>query len=498
MSRNLAAAPHVEQSPSARAASEEGISERKKRIRELAERLAPERESWIRRNTYYYEQDHRYMRFLVPEGLRVLDLGCGTGRLLAELKPSHGVGVDMSPGMIEIAKREHAHLHFKVGDAEDASFIASLGGPFDVVVLSDTIGFLDDCQGTLAQLQPLCNDDTRVIVCYYSRMWNPLLRVARSVGLQMPAVELNSLATEDIENILGLAGFEVIKREWRQLLPRRAFGLGPLVNRYLAILPVIRRFCLRNYVVARPQSKGARRQPSATVVVPCRNERGNIEAVVKRLPDFCSDIELIFVEGHSKDGSLEEIRRVIAAYPERDIKVLVQKGIGKGDAVREGFAHARGEVLMILDADLTMPAEALPRFYDALVSGKGEFINGSRLVYPMQNQAMRFLNLVANQAFSWLFTWLLNQRFTDTLCGTKALSRRHYQQIVANRSYFGDFDPFGDFDLIFGAAKLNLKVLEVPIRYSARTYGETQIARFQHGWLLIRMVFFALRRLKAF
>ena len=209
-------------------------------------------------------------------------------------------------------------------------------------------------------------------------------------------------------------------------------------------------------------------------------------------------MELIFVEGHSKDGSLEEIRRVIAAYPGRDIKVLVQKGIGKGDAVREGFAHARGEVLMILDADLTMPPEALPRFYDALVSGKGEFINGSRMVYPMQNQAMRFLNLLANQAFSWLFTWLLNQRFTDTLCGTKALSRRHYQQIVANRSYFGDFDPFGDFDLIFGAAKLNLKVVEVPIRYSARTYGVTQISRFQHGWLLIRMVFFALRRLKAF
>jgi glycosyltransferase involved in cell wall biosynthesis len=234
------------------------------------------------------------------------------------------------------------------------------------------------------------------------------------------------------------------------------------------------------------------------VVVPCRNERGNIGAVIKRLPDFCSDIELIFVEGHSKDGSLEEIRRVIAAYPERDIKVFVQKAIGKGDAVREGFAHARGEVLMILDADLTMPPEALPRFYDALASGKGEFINGSRLVYPMQNQAMRFLNLLANQAFSWLFTWLLNQRFTDTLCGTKVLWRRHYQRIVANRSYFGDFDPFGDFDLIFGAAKLNLKVLEVPMRYSARTYGETQVSRFQHGWLLIRMVFFALRRLKAF
>jgi glycosyltransferase involved in cell wall biosynthesis len=219
---------------------------------------------------------------------------------------------------------------------------------------------------------------------------------------------------------------------------------------------------------------------------------------VRRLPDFCDDIELIFVEGHSRDGSLQEIHRVINAYPDRDIKVFEQEGIGKGDAVRKGFANARGDVLMILDADLTMPPEALTKFYDALASGKGEFINGSRLVYPMHDEAMRFLNLLANQGFSWLFSWLLNQRFTDTLCGTKVLRRRHYEQIVANRAYFGEFDPFGDFDLIFGAAKLNLKVVEIPVRYAAREYGETQISRFRHGWLLLRMVFFALRRLKAF
>ncbi|MEK6208831.1 MAG: glycosyltransferase [Pseudomonadota bacterium] len=474
------------------------ISERKRRIRALADHLAPERSSWIRRNSYYYEQDYRYMRFLVPEGLRVFDLGCGTGRLLAELKPSHGVGVDISLEMIEVAKREHAQLEFRVGDVEDPGVIDALEGPFDVIILSDTVGALDDCQATLERLRRLCTPDTRIIAAYYSRMWYPILRVARILGLQMPVVEQNWLSTEDIENVLQLADFEVIKREWRQLLPRRAFGLGPLLNRYVAILPLIRRACLRNYVIARPRPELAREKLSATVVVPCRNERGNIEAVVRRLPAFCDDIELIFVEGHSRDGSLEEIHRVINAYPDRDIKVFEQEGIGKGDAVRKGFANARGDVLMILDADLTMPPEALTKFYDALASGKGEFINGSRLVYPMQDEAMRFLNLLANQGFSWLFSWLLNQRFTDTLCGTKVLRRRHYEKIVANRAYFGEFDPFGDFDLIFGAAKLNLKVVEIPIRYAAREHGATQISRFRHGWLLMRMVFFALRRLKAF
>ena len=474
------------------------ISERKTRIRELADRLAPERNSWIRRNSYYYEQDYRYMRFLVPEGLRVLDLGCGTGRLLAELKPSYGVGVDISRKMTEVARRDYAQLEFRVGDVEAPEFIDTLQGPFDVIILSDTVGALDDCQATLERLRRLCTPDTRIIAAYYSRLWYPILRVARILGLQMPIVEQNWLSTEDIENVLQLADFEVVKREWRQLLPRHALGLGPLLNRYVAILPVIRRACLRNYVIARPRPELTREKLSTTVVLPCRNERRNIEAVVRRLPAFCDDIELIFVEGHSRDGSLQEIHRVINAYPDRDIKVFEQEGIGKGDAVHKGFANARGDVLMILDADLTVPPEALTKFYDALASGKGEFINGSRLVYPMQDEAMRFLNLLANQGFSWLFSWLLNQRFTDTLCGTKVLRRRHYERIVANRAYFGEFDPFGDFDLIFGAAKLNLKVVEIPIRYAAREHGETQIARFRHGWLLLRMVFFALRRLKAF
>jgi glycosyltransferase involved in cell wall biosynthesis len=270
-----------------------------------------------------------------------------------------------------------------------------------------------------------------------------------------------------------------------------------LINGTLATLPGIRRLCLRTYLVARAAPKPAARPLSATVVIPCRNERGNIEAAVQRLPRFAEDLEIIFVEGHSSDGTMDEIRRVIAAYPQYDIKGFVQDGKGKGDAVRKGFAAARGDVLIILDADLTVPPEWIPRFYEALQSGRAEFANGTRLVYPMEAQAMRFLNMIGNRVFSILFTWLLNQRFTDTLCGTKVLSCAHYQQIAANRAYFGDFDPFGDFDLIFGAVKLNLKVAEVPVRYAARTYGSTQISRWSHGWLLLRMVAFAFRKLKA-
>ena len=236
--------------------------------------------------------------------------------------------------------------------------------------------------------------------------------------------------------------------------------------------------------------------PSVTVLIPCRNERGNIENAIRRMPDFCDDLEILFVEGNSQDDTFDEILRVKDAYPHLDIKALQQDGVGKGDAVRKGFAHARGDVLMILDADLTVPPEDLPKFYAAIVSGQGEYINGSRLIYPMEHEAMRFLNHVGNAGFSKVFSWLLNQRITDTLCGTKVLTKAHYEELVAQREYFGDFDPFGDFDLIFGSAKMNLKMVDIPIRYAARTYGSTQISRFRHGWLLIRMVAFAYPKLK--
>ena len=472
------------------------ISSRKKKIEKISDSLALKRNQWIKRNSYFYNDDYSYMKFLVGDGMRVLDLGCGTGQLLNALKPSYGVGVDLSSNMVSIAQKNYPNLDFIQGDVEDKKVISSIQGPFDYIVLSDTIGYLDDCEEAFSKLHSLCTADTRLIIAYYSWRWQPILTLGEKIGLKMPSTEMNWLSTEDTIGFLKLADFETVKREWRQLVPRSLFGLGSFINHFIGTLPLIRRLSLRNYLVARSMHKAGLKKPSATVLIPCRNESGNIENAVKRIPNFCDDIEILYVEGNSQDGTLDEIYRVIETYPDKDIKVLVQDGKGKGDAVRKGFNSARGDVLMILDADLTVPPEDLPKFYNAITSGKGEYINGTRLVYPMDDQAMRFLNFLANRTFSVLFTWLLNQRFTDTLCGTKVLTKKNYEKIVANRAYFGDFDPFGDFDLIFGATKLNLKIVEVPIRYSAREYGETQISRFRHGWLLLKMVLFAYKKLK--
>jgi glycosyltransferase involved in cell wall biosynthesis len=325
-----------------------------------------------------------------------------------------------------------------------------------------------------------------------------VLKLAEALHLRSKQPKINYIATADFLNLMDLADFEVIRQEQRQLLPRRWLGLGPFINRFIAPLPGIRQLCLRTYIVGRPVRQFPDRKFSASILIPCRNEKGNIENAILRMPRFGSAQEILFVEGNSSDGTFEECERVRDAYKDVwDIKVLKQDGKGKGDAVRKGFAAATNDVLMILDADLTMPPEELPKFYNVLSSGKGEFINGSRLVYPMENQAMQFLNYIANYLFARTFSFLLNQRYTDTLCGTKVLLRRDYEEISRNRAYFGDFDPFGDFDLIFGAARLNLKTAEVPIRYAARTYGETNISRFRHGLLLIRMVGFAFMKLKA-
>jgi SAM-dependent methyltransferase len=473
------------------------LSSRKRTIRELADRLAPDRERWIDRNRFYYDEDERYLKSLISPGRRVLDLGCGTGRLLASLEPSEGIGVDFSPAMIADARRRYPDLQFEEGDIEEPGVLEGLGDGFDVILLSDTVGSLDDVQGTLERLHSLCSAETRLVIAYFSRLWSPALRVAQRFGQQMPQAEQNWLSGRDLVDILELADFDTVRLDARQIVPKRVGGFGQWANRYVGTLPGVRAAALRSYVVARSRRAARSSAPSVTVVIPCRNEAGNIAPAVERLPRFCDDLEILFVEGHSEDDTLTEINHVVDRNPDLDIKLIKQHGVGKGNAVREAFDAARGEVLMILDADLTTPPEDLPKFYDVLVTGKGELVMGTRLVYPMEADAMRTLNVLGNKIFSLLFSWLLNQRITDTLCGTKVISREHYRQIAEGRSYFGDFDPFGDFDLIFGAARLSLKIVEVPVRYRARVYGSTQISRFRHGLLLIRMVLVAHRKLKA-
>jgi len=474
-----------------------GLNLRKQQISDGFERQPHTRSQWRNKARFFHDEDTAYLRFLIPPGLRVLELGCGAGHTLAALEPRHGVGVDLVPKVIKEGHGAFPQLELHAADIEDEAELAKIEGSFDIILLVDTLGLLDDCQALLEKLHRFCTRETRLVIAYYSYLWDPLLKLAEFAGWKMKQGPTNVLSRLDVGAMAELAGFDLVKSEKRLLAPMRLWGLGRMINRFLSPLPLFSQLALRHYSVFRSRQRISGGVKSVSVIIPARNERGNIEAAVKRMPRFCGDMELIFVEGHSKDGTAGEIERVTAVYPDWDIKFMTQPGKGKADAVFAGFGAARGDVLMILDADLTVPPEQLPKFFAAIQAGYGEFINGSRLVYPVADQAMRFLNLVANRFFSIVFSWLLNQRITDTLCGTKVIRKSDYLRLTEGRSYFGDFDPFGDFDLIFGASKLNLKTVEVPVRYAARVYGETQISRFRHGFLLLEMIAVAFFKIKA-
>lgn len=363
--------------------------------------VARKLETWTSWGSYYHRRLTQVYQSLVAPGQSVLELGCARGDLLAALKPAMGVGVDFSEEMIDAARRRHPHLRFVQADAH----ALNLREKFDVIILSDLVNDLWDVQTVFKNISELTTPRSRIIINSYSRLWEPILSVVQRLGLAKPTLYQNWLTVEDIAGLLNLADCEVIKLSQEILLPLPIVLLAHLCNRFLVKLWPFKYLALTNFIVARPRPDARAKRPSVSVIVPVRNEAGNIPDIFARTPHMGECTELVFVEGHSRDNTYSVIEAAIVAHPERCCQLVRQSAVGKGDAVRLGFTQARGEMLMILDADLTVPPEDLPRFYEALCSGKGEFINGVRLVYPMEKQAMRFLNLCGNKFFSLAFSW---------------------------------------------------------------------------------------------
>lgn len=455
-------------------------------------------EKWRNRNLYYYKDLETLCQFFVPTHSKVLELGSGLGYLLEAVKPAYGLGIDISEIAVETSREKFPQLDFQVEDAEEIS----LNQTFDYVLLANTVSYIQNVQRAFQNLQKSCNPSTQIILTYHNPAWEPILKFATLIGQRMPLPELNWLSFEDVENLLNLSGFEVVYHGKRLLFPKALPIVSWIFNRVLAPLPLVNRLCLNEYVVARPHPGAAIiqnqvRAATCSVIVPARNEAGNIENAITRMPRLGSHTEIIFIEGHSTDGTWDEIQRVQAKYGDRwDIKIAQQTGKGKGNAVRQGFEMATGDVFIILDSDLTVRPEDLVYFFEAIASGYCEMANGCRLVYPVSKIEMPLLNRMANRFFAWLLSYLLNTRIKDSLCGTKAMSRNNYSRLVANRSYFGDFDPFGDFDLLFGAAKLGLKIKDIPVRYVPREYGSSNIQHVKEGLNLFKMCLYAAKKIK--
>lgn len=440
----------------------------------------------------YRTVQKRILAQLIPAGASILHVGCGAGDLLGMLDATKSTGVEPSAKLAAEARQQYPNL--KIIESPLESFEAQ--GHYDYILVDDVLLDCFDVDELLASVKKSAHTDTRIIITNYSQLWRPFLKFLRFLRLAKPRFGNTWFSPEDLRSALSRCGFQIISSSPEVLLPIEIPVLSRLANRFLARLPVFQTFCLHHIFIARIERQSSTEQPSVSVVVPARNESGNISRLMNEIPKMGCWTEIIFVEGNSTDDTYAVLEKAVREQNDPNVKLIQQSGKGKGDAVRAGFAEAKGDILMILDADLTVPAETLPKFYQAIASGHADFANGTRLVYGMDDRAMQFLNLLANHFFAHAFTFVLGQPIRDTLCGTKVLRRELYEKIAANRSYFGDFDPFGDFDLLFGAARLHAKISDIPVRYRERVYGTTNISRFRHGFLLFRMLGIAARRLK--
>jgi SAM-dependent methyltransferase len=475
---------------------------KKSRVQSFYDELGSDWDRWVERSRYYYDELQRLQRLIVPPGHRVLEIGCGNGDHLADLRPALGVGVDLSEAMVEMARRKHPDLTFHRQAAEELSLpayeVQRGRGGFDFVTMVNVAGELADVLVSLKRLRPLVRPDTRLVILFYNHLWEPLMRPAAALGLKLDNPTQNWLALEDFRTFLHLAGFEAIKAGARMPCPKRIPGAG-FLNRVVGRLPLLQRLGFIHFVVARPLMPLANppERYKVTVVVPCRNEEGNVAAVAKRVPEMGGGTEIVFVDDASTDATAERIAEVTAAHPERRIRLARGPGRGKGAAVRAGLEIASGDIFMILDADMTVMPEDLVLFFDAITENKGELVNGSRMVYPLQRDAMRSANILGNKLFARLFTYLLEQRIKDTLCGTKVVMRHNYEKLMEAREEFGDVDLWGDYDWIFGAARSNLKIVDLPIHYVERTSGVTKMSkRFRNGLVMLRMCWVAFRKVK--
>lgn len=379
---------------------------------------------------------------------------------------------------------------------EEIPEAAAGAGQRTAVLLNGNLNYDLDIEATLSRIKSRLNRLSRVIVVLYNPYFRGVFWLATRLGLRRGPLPTTFVTRESLAALAALSGYDIVQVKPVGYLPFRWLGLGSLINRMLPTVPLVRWLGAAAVVVLRPIA--ASPPPSLTIVIPCRNERGNIEAALTRLPAFPAPVEVIFVEGHSSDGTWEEVQRVVIRHGDRfRLAAYQQAGTGKSDAVRLGFSKATHDLVTVLDADLTMPPEMLPRFYQAYCAGLADFINGTRLVYPMEGEAMRFLNRLGNVFFAKALSFVLDAHLTDSLCGTKLLRRDDYARMVRWRGDFGDVDPFGDFELLFPAAILGLGIIDVPVYYRARQYGRTNINRFRHGWMLLRMTLIGLCRVKA-
>lgn len=468
------------------------FEDKKEEVSSWYDKNAVARGKWTKRNKYYYTYIAELLGLIVEPNKKVLLLRSDTGDFLVAVKPCVGVGLDYSQELLNIAKKKYPQFDFIKSDFENIT----VDEKFDYILIVNLLDDIADVYKHFKELNKVSDGRTRIVIINHNYLWYPLLKLGEKIGLKMKQPDLNWLSPSDIKNFLYLAGFEIVKNERAVLLPKYIPLVSFIFNKVIAALPLINKLCFLQISVARKIPNSENKNYSVSVISPCKNEKGNIEGIIKRVPAMGKFTEIIIVDDKSTDGTGEEVEKFIKEFPEKNIKLFKGPGICKAQAVWEGFKHATGDVLMILDGDLTVIPEELPYFYEAIATCKGEFINGSRMTYQMEKEAMRPFNVVGNKFFSTVFSYLLGGEIRDTLCGTKVFLKSDYERMIKFFGQWGE-DRWGDYELLFSACKINLKIVDMPVHYVSRIYGETKMnKRIKNGLIMLRMCWTAFKKFK--
>lgn len=444
---------------------------KKESVAEHFDEIAPNYDNWKRKNSYYYSNIKAFISRIFPPGSKVLEVGCGTGEILASMNPKRGVGIDISQKMVELAKQKYPQYTFIHAPIEDLD----IDEKFDYVIMVDVVDHVYDVVDVFTSLRRFCHPTTRIILTTISPWWEPILSLMEKLSAKMPEGPHNFIEKRILGNMIEMVGFSVSYSGYLLLFPKWIPILSYIMNSIGVRIWGLNRLSAVQYMIIQPEFKKTFDLGlGCSVIIPCHNEEDNIESAVRRIPSMGKETEIIVVNDGSTDGTAEKVRALQKEISNLKL-VDYSPNRGKGQAVKQGFDAATQEVIMILDADVSTPPEELPRFFEPLNRGVCQFVNGTRMVYPMEEQAMRTVNLFFNKMFGYMMSFITQQTLTDTLCGTKALYRSDYK-----RMQWG-IDRWGDFDLLFGAAKMGSKIMEVPVHYLTRQSGESKMKSLKHG-----------------
>lgn len=382
-------------------------------------------------------------------------------------------------------EKSHNLDFLNVDTNEDLNKILINNTKYDCIVLSDMFEVNDDILGLLKLLKKNLNNDGTILLTSITPIWDGVLSILEMLNLKNKSKKRSYIHLNKLSAVLDTINFQITGKRTRQYFPFKLFYFGNIINNFLEIILYFFNFGIRSYFTIKEIEDTAEKDVlSKTIIVPAKNEEGNLNELINRIPYLGNNVEVIISCGISNDNTLGMAKSLKS--DNFIIKVIEQTSKGKANAVWEACEQSSNDLIAILDADLSVDPEELSSFFELIETKKCDFVNGTRLIYSMEKGSMRFINNFGNRLFQYVVSKIIRLPLTDSLCGTKVFKKNLYEKIKKWQSVVKIKDPFGDFDLLFAAAYSSQKIVEYPIHYRARKYGTTQIRRFKDGFKLIK------------